>query len=71
MDIDPVAIRKIIAGTIAILLATGVIKWQAVQKNKILRIIILVIGVFLVLSSLLYQFDIIPESSTDSLFKGK
>ena len=71
MEIDLVAIRKLIAGVLAILLATGIIKWDFIQKNKVIKYTTLVIGILFVASTLLYQFDIIPESSTDALLKGK
>ncbi len=68
---DFVAIRKIIAGIIFLLLASGVIKVDFISKHKWIRVLCYVLGAFLLISSILYQFNIIPESSTDAFFKQR
>lgn len=66
---EAIVLRKLIAGIIALLLAVGVIKWQAVKKYLWLRVALYIIGVVLIVFAALYQFDVIPESSRDALFK--
>ncbi len=66
---DFVALRKIIVGISLLLIASGVIKLEIIQKKPWIRNILYVLGVLLILVSILYQFNIIPESSTDVLFK--
>lgn len=64
-----VVIRKLIAGVVALLLAIGVIRVELIQETNWLRRSLYVLGILLILASMLYQFDLIPESSTDALFK--
>lgn len=63
-----VVIRKLLAGIVLLLVALGVIKASVFNKHRWLRIVCGILGVFLLLSSLLYQFNVIPESHVDSLF---
>ena len=64
-----IVLRKLLAGIAVLLLATGVIKWEAVKKHLWLRVTLYIIGVVLIIFAALYQFDVIPESSRDALFK--
>lgn len=64
-----VVLRKLIAGILILLVASGVIKWRAVEERAWLRTALFVAGGLLVVFALLYQFDVIPESSTDALLK--
>lgn len=64
-----VVLRKLIAGILILLIASGVIKWKAVEERAWLRTALFVVGGLLVVFALLYQFDVIPESSTDVLLK--
>lgn len=64
-----IVLRKLIAGIVVLLLATGVIKWEAVKKKLWLRAVLYVVGIVLIILAALYQFDIIPESSRDAIFK--
>lgn len=66
---EVIVLRKLIAGIVALLLATGIIKWEAVKKHLWLRVTLYTIGVVLIVFAALYQFDVIPESSRDALFK--
>lgn len=64
-----IALRKLIVGILVLLMATGVIPSDAVKKHKWLRILLYVTGIALVIFAGLYQFDVIPESSQDAIFK--
>ena len=64
-----IVLRKLIAGIIVLLLATGVIKWEAVNKHLWIRVVLYIMGIALIIFAALYQFDVIPESSRDALFK--
>jgi|GEM_PF-2184187 len=67
---DPVALRKLVAGILCLLIASGVIKWEEIQERRGLRIIFFCCGLFLTVASPLYQFGIIPESQVDAWFRG-
>ena len=67
---DFVVVRKLVAGIIAILLASGVIKWQMVEDKPWVRTVLYILGTLLIIVSLLYQFNIIPGSSTDALLNS-
>ena len=69
MDLDPTALRKLLAGVVAILLASGVIKWKYIESKKTAKIALYVIGIFLVVAAAAYQFDFIPDDKTDLLIK--
>lgn len=64
---DFIVLRKLIAGIFILLLASGVIKWKAVERHSWLRIVLYGIGALLIFFAALYQFDVIPESSRDAL----
>lgn len=64
-----IVLRKLIAGIVILLLATGVIKWKVVEKYLWLRVTLYIVGIVLMIFAALYQFDVIPESSRDALFK--
>ena len=67
MEIDYVAVRKLLAGIVAILLASGVLKWRYLEGKKSLKILLYIIGFLLISSAIAYQFDIILEEKTDIL----
>lgn len=64
-----IVLRKLVAGILILLIASGVIKWKAAEERAWLRTALFAMGGLLVVFALLYQFDLIPESSTDSLLK--
>jgi len=66
---DFIVLRKLIAGVVILLIASGVIKWNAVERYSWLRVVLYGMGIVLVIFAALYQFDVIPESSRDALFK--
>ena len=64
-----IVLRKLIGGIVALLIATGIIKWGAGKKHLWLRTVLYVLGMALIVFAALYQFHIIPESNKDVLFK--
>ena len=66
---DFIVLRKLIAGIVILLIASGVIKWKAVEEYLWLRVVLYGMGIVLMIFAALYQFDVIPESSRDALFK--
>ena len=64
-----IVLRKLIAGIVILLLATDIIRWEAVKKHLWLRVTLYIIGIVLIVFAAMYQFDVIPESSRDALFK--
>ena len=69
INMELIVLRKLIVGIVVLLLATGVIKWEAVNKHLWLRVTLYIAGVALIIFAALYQFDVIPESSRDAIFK--
>jgi predicted acyltransferase len=66
---DFVALRKLVVGVLILLLASGVIKWEPVKKHLWLRVLLYGAGILLIIFAALYQFDVIPESRSDAIFK--
>lgn len=66
---DFIVIRKLIAGVLLLLVASGVIKCEPVKKYPLLRIVLYVLGILMLIAAALYQFDVIPKSSRDALLK--
>lgn len=64
-----IVLRKLIAGIVVLLIATGVIKWEAAKKHLWLRVVLYVVGIVLIVFAALYQFNVIPESGRDALFQ--
>lgn len=60
-DINPIAICK---------LAAGIINWNFIQWNNFVKYTILAMGVLRVASTLLSQFDVLPESSANARLRG-
>jgi len=64
-----IVLRKLAGGIVALLIAAGIIKWEPVKKHLWLRTVFYVFGITLIVFAAVYQFNIIPESNRDVLFK--